>query len=103
MLTCVHINVNDRSHRTCAKLVRMRRPRGKYHHGSLAHDALAATEREIDLHGHQGFTLDKVAKRLGVTAAALYRHYESREALLKAFVIDTFKKFAAEMDGRVTA
>jgi AcrR family transcriptional regulator len=80
-----------------------RRPPGKYHHGSLATDAVEAAAREIDRAGHHGFTLQFVAKRLGVTAPALYRHFASREALLKEVVWQTFRRFVAEMDGAVGA
>jgi AcrR family transcriptional regulator len=81
----------------------MKRPGRKYHRGAVAQDAIVAAAREIDEHGHLGFTLDKVAKRLGITAAALYRHYDNREALLKAVVWQTFLRFAAELDDAVLA
>jgi AcrR family transcriptional regulator len=65
--------------------------------------AIAAAEKEIDLHGHAGFTVERVAKRLGVSAAALYRHFDNREALLKAFVWEVFLEFARRCDAEVIA
>lgn len=104
MLMRIHINVNVYLHFVRANVWAMkRRPRQRYHRGSVAKDALDAAAREIDLHGHQGFTLDRIAKRLGITPAALYRHYESREALLKAVVWETFVRFIPEMDDAVSA
>jgi AcrR family transcriptional regulator len=79
----------------------MRKPRGRYHHGDLAQAALAAARREIDAHGHEGFTLERVAKRLGVGPSALYRHYKNRDALLRAVMWETFLRFVAAVDAAV--
>jgi AcrR family transcriptional regulator len=81
----------------------VKKKRGQYHHGALATSAIEAAAREIDAHGHQGFTLEKVAKRLGVSPSALYRHFENREALLRAFMWETFLRFVAILDGEVAA
>src|SRR5688500_13666678 len=35
-------------------------------------------------HGFDGATMNEIAKRAGVTAAAIYNHFESREDLLYA-------------------
>jgi AcrR family transcriptional regulator len=76
----------------------VKKARGRYHHGALAKAALEAAAREIDEHGHQGFTLERVTRRLGVTPAALYRHFASRDALLEAVIAGAFARFAAQMD-----
>ncbi len=53
-----------------------------YHHGDLA-PVLRQSAREILMEkGLEGLTLRSVAKRAGVSHAAPYRHYKSREALL---------------------
>lgn len=79
----------------------MKKPRGRYHHGSLHDAALEAVARELDEHGHLGLTLERVARRLGVTPSALYRHFENREALLRAFIWKGFLEFVARMDDAV--
>jgi AcrR family transcriptional regulator len=81
----------------------VKKARGRYHHGALREAAIAAAASEIDDHGHQGFTLDKVTRRLGVTPAALYRHFANRDALLEAVIWDAFERFGKEMDAAVTS
>lgn len=44
--------------------------------------------------GLDGLSMRKLATRLGVTAPALYRHYESKEAVLVDVVGEAFKVFA---------
>lgn len=76
----------------------MRKPRSRYHHGALRDAALDAAEKELDAHGHVGFSLERVAKRLGVTPAALYRHYANRDALLREVVYRAFLRFVEALD-----
>lgn len=75
-----------------------KKPRGRYHHGDLHDAALAAALKELDAHGHAGLTMERVAKRLGVTPAALYRHFESRDALLREAIWRGFEGFTARLD-----
>ena len=44
--------------------------------------------------GLEGLSMRKLAKRVGVTAPALYRHYESKEMVLVDVVGEAFKVFA---------
>ena len=44
--------------------------------------------------GLDGLSMRKLAKQLGVTAPALYRHYESKESVLVDVVGEAFKVFA---------
>ncbi len=76
----------------------MRKPRARYHHGDLHEAALAAAAKEIDAHGHVGFSLERVAKSVGVTPAALYRHFANRDALLRETMWRTFLAFVLEVD-----
>lgn len=58
--------------------------RTSYHHGTLR-QALVDGARELLVeHGEAGFSLSELARRLGVSTAAPYRHFEDREALLAA-------------------
>jgi len=43
--------------------------------------------------GLDGFSMRKLAKQVGVTAPALYRHYDSREALLADVVREAYRTF----------
>jgi AcrR family transcriptional regulator len=53
-----------------------------YHHGNLKEALVEAARRFIAERGLGGFTLVDAAKLVGVTPAALYRHFSGREALV---------------------
>lgn len=62
-------------------------PRKAYHHGNLREEALAAAEVLVDRDGAEALTLRELAKRLGVSHRALYRHFTDREALLEELAV----------------
>ena len=43
--------------------------------------------------GLEGFSMRKLARRLGVTAPALYRHYENREEVMGAVVGEALSRY----------
>jgi AcrR family transcriptional regulator len=47
--------------------------------------------------GFEGFSMRKLAREVGVTAPALYRHYEGKEALLLDVVKEAFKVMAQHL------
>ena len=58
---------------------------------ALAHDATSTRERILDValdlfvaQGYDGTSLRQIAEQLGVTKAALYYHFESKEEILRA-------------------
>ncbi|HVL74258.1 MAG TPA: TetR/AcrR family transcriptional regulator [Beijerinckiaceae bacterium] len=53
-----------------------------YHHGNLKEALVEAARRFIAERGLGGFTLVDAAKLVGVTPAALYRHFSGRDALV---------------------
>ena len=53
-----------------------------YHHGNLRQALVDAALALIEQKGPAGFTLSEAAKRAGVTPAAVYRHFDGREALI---------------------
>ena len=53
-----------------------------YHHGNLKEALIEAARRFIAERGLGGFTLADAAKLVGVTPAALYRHFSGRDALV---------------------
>ena len=69
------------------------KPAQAYHHGDLARSAISAGFVLLDERGPQAFTLSEIGKRLGVSAAALYRHFADREALLSIIAEDCFRSF----------
>ena len=62
-----------------------------YHHGDLpqqAHQLALDTLRE---HGDTAISLRALAKQIGVSAPALYRHFSDRESLLAELAVSGFK------------
>jgi AcrR family transcriptional regulator len=47
--------------------------------------------------GFEGFSMRKLAREVGVTAPALYRHYDGKEALLLEVVKEAFKVMAQHL------
>ncbi len=45
--------------------------------------------------GLEGFSMRKLAKAVGVTAPALYRHYENREHVIADVVREAYREFSA--------
>ena len=72
---------------------RMTDPR-PYHHGSLRDALLQATREVVESRGHDAISMRDLAQGLGVTAAALYRHFANRAELMLAVANEGF----AELD-----
>lgn len=58
--------------------------RDQYHHGSLRQAALELARDIVCTRGHDAVVMRELAQRLGVTPAALYRHFSGRTDLLLA-------------------
>lgn len=57
-------------------------------------DAILASACDLYVRaGLDGFSMRKLAKELGVTAPALYRHYDGREAVLADVVREAYRAF----------
>jgi AcrR family transcriptional regulator len=82
-----------------------RRPRVKtaYHHGNLREDLVTAALEIITHKGAAALTLRRVAKRLGVSQTAPYRHFASKEALLAAVAGQGFAALLTRMQAEVGA
>ncbi|TRD23550.1 TetR/AcrR family transcriptional regulator [Palleronia caenipelagi] len=68
-----------------------------YHHGNLRQALITATLTLIEEKGPTGFTLSEAAKRAGVTPAAVYRHFDGREALIAECARQGYEIFGNEM------
>ena len=55
-----------------------------YHHGDLRNALVSEALRLLEQEGHSDFTLRDLARRVGVSAAALYAHFADKSALLAA-------------------
>lgn len=52
----------------------------------------------ISKHGIQGLTIKNLAREIGISEPAIYRHFESKTAILLA-ILDNFKEMATFMGG----
>jgi len=74
------------------------RGRDSYHHGNLREVLIEAALRLIAEHGPGGFSFAEVARAVGVSPAAPYRHFRDRGALLAEVARRGFDRFAAELE-----
>ena len=59
---------------------------------------LHAARKLFDQKGIEGLSLRGVAKRVGVTPMAIYRHFDSKQALVDALVLDGLAQWSARVD-----
>src|SRR4051794_22103421 len=69
----------------------------RYHHGDLRRTLLDAALGIVEKAGPGALSLRELARRAGVSHAAPYRHFPSREALLGALAVEGFRGLGAEM------
>jgi AcrR family transcriptional regulator len=70
-----------------------RKSANSYHHGNLSNALLRAGLDMLEKRGAcADLGLREVAREVGVSPAAVYRHYASKEALLTALAIDGFRR-----------
>lgn len=65
-----------------------------YHHGNLRNELIEKAIAIVDNEGEQGLSIRKVASACGVTYAAPYAHFKSKEQLLLACREYVSKQFA---------
>src|SRR5580658_1720128 len=67
---------------------------GRYHHGDLRAALVDAAIGLIAERGVRDFSVAEASRRLGVSAAAPYRHFADREDLLAAVAVRALRAFA---------
>jgi AcrR family transcriptional regulator len=72
-----------------------RKPDNTYHHGDLRDALVQAALRDAELGGPEAISMKALAKELGVSQPAPYRHFADREALLQAVTAEAFRQFTA--------
>ena len=73
-------------------------PKQGYHHGNLRQALVDATLELIEEKGPAGWTLTEAAHAVGVTPAAVYRHFEGREDMIAEAARQGFMIFADLME-----
>ncbi len=74
-----------------------RRGRRGYHHGNLRQALIEAALALIGEKGPAGFSFAEAARAAGVSAAAPYRHFRDRDALLADVAKLGFERFTASL------
>jgi AcrR family transcriptional regulator len=63
------------------------------------HDRIFKAARKLfDEKGLEGVSLRNVAKKIGITPMAIYRHFEDKEALIDALVLDGLAEWSARVE-----
>ena len=75
----------------------VRKPPDTYHHGDLRDALVQAALQDAEQGGPEAISLKALAKKLGVSQPAPYRHFADREALLEAVTAAAFRQFNAVM------
>jgi AcrR family transcriptional regulator len=68
-----------------------------YHHGDLRAACVRAAVELLEEGGESALSLRAVARRVGVSAAAPYRHYADREALVSAVAAVGYRELAERL------
>ena len=84
------------------------RAREGYHHGNLREAMVQAALDMIGARGPAGFSFAEVARAVGVSGAAPYRHFRDRNALIAEIARQGFLRLEADLlrawnDGKPTA
>ena len=72
-------------------------PEQPYHHGDLRRALVAAARALLEEAGPEALSLRDVARRVGVSHNAPYRHFPTRQALLAAVAAEGFAALSARM------
>ena len=71
----------------------VRKPQNTYHHGDLRDALVQAALADVERGGPEAVNISALAKKLGVSQPAPYRHFADREALLAAVTAEAFRQF----------
>src|SRR5262245_12564552 len=74
-----------------------------YHHGDLRRAVLSEALALVEERGHMDFTLREVARRIGVSHAAPYRHFADKGALVTELAATAGFELAARIEAALLA
>jgi AcrR family transcriptional regulator len=77
--------------------------KASYHHGDLRNALVEAGLARLEQGGSEDFSLREVAREVGVSANAAYRHFEDKGALLTALAVSGFERLSSEMQAAMLA
>src|SRR3989442_4871306 len=65
-----------------------------YHHGDLRDALVQAALQQVELDGPESISISALARNLGVSQPAPYKHCADRETLLTAVTAEAFRQFS---------
>lgn len=68
-----------------------------YHHGNLRNDLIEEGIKTLCRDGLGSFSLRDLSRKIGVSHAAAYRHFPSREDLLRAILVEVSRRFTSAL------
>lgn len=71
--------------------------RGRYHHGDLRAQLIAATRQLVEEKGPDHFSVAEASRLAGVSTAAPYKHFKDKDDLLRAVAFDGMERQHAQM------
>ena len=83
------MNANDNT-------VNIRSPKGGYHHGDLRVALIATGLKKLEEGSAESLSLREIAREIGVSATAIYRHFPDKDSLLSALAAEGLAKLARE-------
>lgn len=66
----------------------------RYHHGNLQEELIATALEMLEAQAEGNISLRELARRVGVSPNAAYRHFPDKEALLAALAAEGFQRLA---------
>lgn len=79
----------------------MRKPVGRHHHGALRRALLDAVAEMTQRSGPEAVKLRELARRIGVSHAALTPHFGDLRGLLTAFATEAFERLTQSMESEI--
>jgi AcrR family transcriptional regulator len=67
-------------------------------HGAARSEILDAARKQMAQQGAAALSLRAIARDLGLTAPALYRYFDSRDALVTALIVEAYTSLAVAME-----
>jgi AcrR family transcriptional regulator len=80
-----------------------KKPAGDYHHGNLSRALLDAALRVVSQKDLRELSMRELARMVGVSPRAPYRHFVSKEALLAALAVEGFDLFRIQCRSQIEA
>lgn len=74
-----------------------------YHHGDLKTELLSYAREQLESANLEGLSMREMAKAVGVSHTAAYRHFKDKQALLEAAAVEGFEELLASSQAAVAA